>query len=58
MKNWKTTLGGLILGVPTGIDALVQAYAAGYFTGRTGWQLVAAIAIVLLGKILKDKKDK
>jgi len=58
MKNWKTTLGGLVIGVPAGIDALVQAYAAGYFTDKTGWQLAAAIAIVLLGTILKDKKDK
>ena len=54
MKNWKTTLIGLLAGVPMAIDALVQAYNAGYFTGKTGWQLFAAILFTLLGRVLKD----
>lgn len=56
MKNWKTTLAGLIAGLPFAIDALLQAYTAGYFTDKTGWQLAASVAFILLGKILKDKK--
>lgn len=38
-KNWKTTLAGLVAGLPFAIDAIVQAYTAGYFTDKTGWQL-------------------
>ena len=55
MKNWKTTLAGIIAGLPFAIDAIMQAYTAGYFTDKTGWQLVASIAFILLGAILKDK---
>lgn len=32
VKNWKTTLAGLLAGIPFAIDAIMQAYAAGYFT--------------------------
>lgn len=55
MKNWKTTIAGFLVGLPTGIDALVQAYNAGSFTGKTGVQLAAAIGVVLLGIAAKDK---
>lgn len=44
MKNWKTTLAGLVAGLPFAIDAIVQAYTAGYFTDKTGWQLFGAVA--------------
>lgn len=54
MKNWKTTLTGLITGLPFLIDALVQAYNAGYFTDKTGWQLFAAIAWILVTRLVKD----
>ena len=57
MKNWKTTLAGIIAGLPFAIDAIMQAYTSGYFTDKTGWQLVASIAFILLGVILKDKKS-
>jgi len=57
MRNWKTTLAGLIAGIPFAVDALLQAYTAGYFTDKTGWQLAASIAFILLGKVLKDKKQ-
>lgn len=57
MKNWKTTLAGLIAGIPFAVDALLQAYTAGYFTDKTGWQLAASIAFILLGKVLRDKKQ-
>jgi hypothetical protein len=54
MKNWKTTLAGLTVGLPVAWDAIVQAYNAGAFTGKSGLQLVAAIGIVLLGLVSKD----
>jgi len=56
MKNWKTTLAGLVLGLPGLIDALIEAYVAGYFTGKYGWQLAGSLAIIVLGFVLKDKK--
>ena len=58
MKNWKTTLAGLIAGLPIAIDAVMQAYNSGYFTDKSGWQLVASIAFILLGVILKDPAKK
>lgn len=58
MKNFKTSLAGLIAGVPFIIDALSQAYSAGAFTGKTGLQLVAAIGVVLLGLYSKDHDVK
>ena len=57
MKNWKTTLAGLIAGLPIAIDAIMQAYTSGYFTDKSGWQLVASISFIILGVILKDKKE-
>lgn len=54
ITNWKTTLAGLAAGIPVGIDALVQAYNAGAFNGKTGAQLAAAIGIVLIGLFSKD----
>jgi hypothetical protein len=54
MKNFKTSLAGLVAGIPFIIDALIQAYTAGTFTGKTGLQLVAAIGVVLLGLYSKD----
>lgn len=55
MKSWKTTLAGLLTGLPLAIDALVQAYNAGAFTGKSGLQLLAAIGLVLLGLFAKDR---
>lgn len=54
MKNWKTTLAGLIGALPFAIDALVQAYTAGYFTDKTGWQLFGAIAVIVITSVAKD----
>ncbi|GEM_PF-5745743 len=53
-KNIKTTIAGLIAGLPVAIDALMTAYSAGTFTGKSGGQLVAAIGIVLFGLFSKD----
>lgn len=54
MKNWKTTLAGLIAGLPFAIDALTQANTAGFFTGKSGLELVGAVGIVLFGAFAKD----
>ena len=58
MKNVKTSIAGLIAGVPFIIDALMQAYSTGTFTGKSGMQLVAAIGVVLLGLYSKDHDVK
>lgn len=59
MKNWKTTLLGFLTGFPFAIDAVIQAFTQGYFTDKSGWQLAASLAFVVLGAVLKDKpKDK
>lgn len=52
--NWKTTVAGLIAGLPIGIDAVVTAFNAGTFTGKTGAQLLLAIGIVLGMAYAKD----
>ena len=58
MKNFKTTLAGLLAGTPFILDALIQAYNAGTFTDKSGLQLVAAIGVVLLGLYSKDHDVK
>jgi hypothetical protein len=56
MKNFKTTLAGIVAGLPLLIDALIQAYNAGAFTGKSGSQLALSIALIIIGYILKDPK--
>lgn len=56
MKNIKTTLAGIVAGLPLLIDALVQAYNAGAFTGKSGIQLILSIALIVIGWFLKDPK--
>ena len=56
MKNIKTTITGIVAGLPLLIDALVQAYNAGAFTGKSGSQLFLSIGLVLLGYFAGDKK--
>jgi hypothetical protein len=58
MKNLKTSLAGLLAGLPFIVDALLQAYSAGTFTNKSGLQLVAAIGVVLLGLYSKDHDVK
>ncbi len=55
MKNIQTKLAGLLAGLPMAADALLTAYNAGTFTGKTGLQLATAIGIVLLGLLSKYK---
>lgn len=54
MKNWRTTLAGLVTGLPFLIDALVQAYNAGAFTDKSGWQLFGAIGWIVVTFLVKD----
>ena len=57
MKNdWKTTLAGLVTGLPFAIDSLLQAYTAGYFTDKTGWTLFGSLAWILVTALVKDSK--
>jgi len=55
MKNLKTTLAGLLTGLPLLIDALIQAYNNGAFTDKSGSQLLLAIGLVLIGYLASDK---
>ena len=56
MKNLKTTVAGIVAGLPLLIDALILAYNAGAFTGKSGSQLVLSIALIVIGWFLKDPK--
>lgn len=54
MKNIKTTIAGLIAGLPVAIDALITAYSSGSFTGKSGVQLALGVGLVLIGAFAKD----
>ena len=56
MKNWRTTLAGAAAGLAIGVKALYAAYEDGQFTGDTGWRLIIAGSIVLLGAVSADCK--
>jgi hypothetical protein len=58
MKDFKTTIAGLIAGIPMMVDALIQAYSAGSFTDKSGIQLALAIGLVLMAYFAKDKTKK
>jgi len=55
MKNWKTTLAGLVPGLLLAGNALIEAYTAGTFDGKTGKQLLVAVGLFLIGWYAKDK---
>jgi len=55
-KDWRTTLAGLLTGLPFVIDSLLQAYTAGYFTDKTGWTLFGSLAWILVTALVKDSK--
>ena len=54
MKSWKTTLAGLLAGLPVAITALVDAYNAGQFTGKSVLQVILGVGIILIGIFAKD----
>jgi len=58
MKNYKTTLAGLLASLPIAIDALITAYNAGAFTDKSGGQLLVAIGIALFARFAQDSKKE
>jgi len=58
MKNYKTTLAGLVASLPIAIDALITAYNAGAFTDKSGGQLLVAIGIALFARFAQDSKKE
>jgi len=58
MKNWKTTLAGLLASLPIAIDALITAYNVGAFTDKSGGQLLVAIGIALFARFAQDSKKE
>lgn len=59
LKNtsWKTSVTGFLTGAPFAVQALIEAYNQGYFTGKTGWQLAASIGFILFAFFTKDNND-
>lgn len=58
MKNYKTTLAGLLASLPIAIDALINAYNTGAFTDKSGGQLLVAIGIALFARFAQDSKKE
>ena len=58
MKDLKTTLAGIIAGLPLAISAIITAYQAGQFTGQSGRQLAFSVGIILLGVFASDSKKE
>lgn len=55
--NWKTTIAGMIAGLPLAIDAVAKAYADGQFNGQHGVQLALGVGLVVLGALAKDHNN-
>lgn len=58
MKDYKTTLAGLVAGLPILIDSLLTAYNAGTFEGKNSIQLALSIGLILFAWLAADKKPK
>jgi hypothetical protein len=56
MKNWRTTLLGLLVSAYPIIDSIIQAYNTGYFTDKTGGQLWLGIGVIVFSVLAKDPK--
>lgn len=54
MINWKTTLAGLVAGIPTVVAAIVTAYQAGQFNGESFGEIALGIGMILVGALSKD----
>jgi len=54
MKNWRTTLLGVLISAYPIIDAIMQAYNSGYFTEKSGSQLWLGIGVIIFGVLAKD----
>ena len=57
LKHFKTTLIGFAIGIYPLIQAIQEAYAAGYFTDKTGLQFWVSLGIIVLAYYSKDKSD-
>jgi hypothetical protein len=55
MKSWKTTLAGILAGLPVAVQSLLDAYNSGQFTGKSFSQLAVGVGIILIGVYAKDK---
>lgn len=53
-KNWKTTLTGILAGLPGIVDALDTAFKSGALSGKTGCELALSIGFVVFGAVAKD----
>ena len=54
MSNAKTTLAGLLAGLPIAIQAILDAYNAGQFSGKNAGQVAIGVGVILLGLFAKD----
>jgi hypothetical protein len=54
LSNIKTTLAGALGGLLLASQPVLEAYKSGAFDGKTGTQLAAAIALVVLGYLSSD----
>lgn len=54
MGSFKTTLAGILLGGPIGVDAVIDAAKQGAFDHQSGWQLIMSIAIMAVAGFAKD----
>jgi len=54
MKSYKTTLAGILAGLPVAIQSILDAYNAGQFTGKSLSQLAVGIGVILIGVYAKD----
>ena len=55
MKDLKSTIIGVLLGLYPIIDSVYNAYIAGQFSGKHGMELGAGIAVMALGIWAKDR---
>jgi len=58
MKNYKTTLAGVLGGGTVTIDAIVDAAKAGAFDHNSLGQAILGIIVVVLGVLAKDGSAK
>jgi hypothetical protein len=55
MKNWRTTLSGIVIGAYPVYDALYSAFVSGQFKGKHGLELALGIGVIALGVLAKDR---
>lgn len=53
-KNWKTTLTGWLMGLPTIMYDIMDAYQKGSFDAKHGITLIVGIGMIVLGRVSKD----